>query len=55
MRGIITTLKKYPGATVRPETDAEHEHDMQKFEAKAPTCTQPGNIEYYICRARDKV
>ncbi len=32
MRGIITTLKKISGATVRPETDAEHEHDMQKFD-----------------------
>ena len=48
-------IKKISGATVRPETDAEHEHDMQKFEAKAPTCTQPGNIEYYICRDCDKV
>ena len=28
---------------------------MQKFEAKAPTCTQPGTIEYYICRDCDKV
>ena len=46
---------KISGATVRPETDAEHEHDMQKFEAKAPTCTQPGTIEYYICRDCDKV
>ena len=48
-------IEKISGATVRPETDAEHEHDMQKFEAKAPTCTQPGNIEYYICRDCDKV
>ena len=48
-------IKKISGATVRPETDAEHEHDMQKFEAKAPTCTQPGTIEYYICRDCDKV
>ena len=48
-------IKKISGATVRPETDAEHEHDMQKFEAKAPTCTQPGNIEYYICRDCDNV
>jgi len=48
-------IKKISGATVRPETDAEHEHDMQKFEAKAPTCTQPGTIEYYICRDCDKM
>ena len=48
-------IEKISGATIRPETDAEHEHDMQKFEAKAPTCTQPGNIEYYICRDCDKV
>ena len=48
-------IEKISGATVRPETDAEHEHDMQKFEAKAPTCTQPGNIEYYICRDCDNV
>jgi len=48
-------IEKISGATVRPETDAEHEHDMQKFEAKVPTCTQPGNIEYYICRDCDKV
>ena len=48
-------IKKISGATVRPETDAEHEHDMQKFEAKAPTCTQPGTIEYYICRDCDNV
>lgn len=48
-------IEKISGATIRPETDAEHEHDMQKFEAKAPTCTQPGNIEYYICRDCDNV
>lgn len=48
-------IEKISGAIIRPETDAEHEHDMQKFEAKAPTCTQPGNIEYYICRDCDKV
>ncbi len=48
-------IEKISGATVRPETDAEHEHDMQKFEAKAQTCTQPGNIEYYICRDCDNV
>ena len=48
-------IEKISGATVRPETDAEHEHDMQKFEAKAPTCTQPGTIEYYICRDCDKM
>lgn len=48
-------IKKISGATVRPETDAEHEHDMQKFEAKAPTCTRSGTIEYYICRDCDKV
>lgn len=48
-------IEKISGATIRPETDAEHEHDMQKFEAKAPTCTRSGTIEYYICRDCDKV
>lgn len=48
-------IEKISGATVRPETDEEHEHDMQKFEAKAQTCTQPGNIEYYICQDCDNV
>ena len=41
--------------TIQKTGEVSHIHDMQKFEAKAPTCTQPGNIEYYICRDCDKV
>ena len=26
-----------------------HEHDFKKIEAKAATCTEPGNIAYYTC------
>lgn len=49
------SIEKISGATVREETDEEHVHDMQKYDAKAQTCTQGGNIEYYICRDCDKV
>ena len=41
--------------TIQKTGEVSHIHDMQKFEAKAPTCTQPGTIEYYICRDCDKV
>lgn len=41
--------------TIQKTGEVSHTHDMQKFEAKAPTCTQPGTIEYYICRDCDKV
>ena len=41
--------------TIQKTGEISHTHDMQKFEAKAPTCTQPGTIEYYICRDCDKV
>lgn len=41
--------------TIQKTGEVSHIHDMQKFEAKAPTCTQPGTIEYYICRECDKV
>ena len=41
--------------TIQKTGEVSHVHDMQKFEAKAPTCTQPGTIEYYICRDCDKV
>ncbi|MDO4859772.1 MAG: Ig-like domain-containing protein [Bacillota bacterium] len=26
-----------------------HQHDIEKVEAKEPTCTEPGNIEYWKC------
>lgn len=26
-----------------------HEHDLQHFEAKDPTCEKDGNIEYWYC------
>ncbi len=26
-----------------------HTHELRRAEAVAPTCTEPGNIEYYIC------
>ena len=41
--------------TIQKTGEVSHTHDMQKIEAKAPTCTQPGTIEYYICRDCDKV
>ena len=41
--------------TIQKTGEVSHIHDMQKFETKAPTCTQPGTIEYYICRDCDKV
>ena len=41
--------------TIQKTGEVSHIHDMQKFEAKAPTCTQPGTIAYYICRDCDKV
>lgn len=41
--------------TIQKTGEVSHIHDMQKIEAKAPTCTQPGTIEYYICRDCDKV
>lgn len=41
--------------TIQKTGEVSHTHDMQKFEAKAPTCTQPGTIEYYICRDCGKV
>ena len=41
--------------TIQKTGEVSHIHDMQKFEAKAPTCTQSGTIEYYICRDCDKV
>ena len=28
---------------------AEHEHSLTHFAAAAPTCTEPGNIEYWYC------
>lgn len=28
----------------------EEEHDLERHLAKAPTCRQPGNKEYYFCR-----
>ena len=32
-----------------------HKHEYSKVEAKAPTCDQAGNIEYYACKGCDKV
>ena len=29
-------------------------HNLVKVEAKAPTCTEPGNIEYWYCKGCDK-
>ena len=31
-----------------------HEHSLQHFEAKAPTCVDEGNIEYWYCADCDK-
>ena len=31
-----------------------HEHSLQHFEAKAPTCVDDGNIEYWYCADCDK-
>ena len=31
-----------------------HEHSLQHFEAKAPTCVAEGNIEYWYCADCDK-
>ncbi len=31
-----------------------HEHDLQHFEAKDPTCVKEGNIEYWYCAGCDK-
>ncbi|MGM9680316.1 MAG: hypothetical protein ACI3XR_02305 [Eubacteriales bacterium] len=32
-----------------------HTHKMTKVEAKAPTCTEDGNVEYYVCDGCDKL
>ena len=31
-----------------------HEHDLQHFEAKDPTCVKEGNIEYWYCAGCEK-
>ena len=32
-----------------------HIHTLNKVEAKAPTCTEDGSIEYYVCSGCDKL
>ena len=32
-----------------------HTHTLTKVEAKAPTCTEDGSIEYYVCSGCDKL
>ncbi|MCH5164055.1 MAG: leucine-rich repeat domain-containing protein [Clostridiales bacterium] len=39
---------------VEPETP-EHRHEFRMVEAKAPTCTEDGNEEYYKCSECDKI
>lgn len=31
----------------------EHSHNLQKVTAAAPTCTEAGNIEYWVCKSSD--
>lgn len=31
----------------------DHEHGLEHFDAKEPTCTEDGNIEYWVCTGGD--
>ncbi len=35
--------------------EAEHVHSLQKVEEKAATCTEDGNITYYVCKTCGKL
>lgn len=45
---LILTLLIALGAVFAACVDP-HEHDLQHFEAKDPTCEKEGNIEYWYC------
>ena len=45
-----TDLEAPPSVTISGDpTPPQHTHDLKKVEAKAATCTEDGNIEYYQC------
>ena len=49
---LILTLLLALGAFAACEDP--HEHDLQHFEAKDPTCVEEGNIEYWYCAGCEK-
>ena len=40
--------------TVSPTPDTSHTHSLVKHEAKAPDCTESGNVEYWSCSLCNK-
>ena len=37
------------GTPKKTETNQDHEHEYTHVLAVDPTCTQPGNVEFYAC------